>query len=63
MLMETFKYIFIILGYFEYELVAVVANEAPIHSAQELRGTRLCHPGHGLQQSHITEILANVSDS
>lgn len=49
------------IGFYEYEMVAVVANAAPIHSAQELRGSRLCHPGHGLQESHLTDVLANVS--
>lgn len=45
---------------FLYELVAVVANDAHINSVHDLRGSRFCHPGHGLS-SHWTDILANVS--
>ena len=44
---------------FEYEVVAIVDNEAGINSAQDLRGSKFCHPGHGLQ-NHWTDILANV---
>lgn len=44
---------------FEYEIVAIVDNEADINSIYDLRGSKFCHPGHGLQ-SHWTEILANV---
>lgn len=46
---------------FEYEIVVVVSNDANINSASELRGSEFCHPGHGLQESHLTEVLANVS--
>lgn len=46
---------------FEYEIVAVVDNEANIHTASELRGARMCHPGYGLK-NHWTEVLANVSE-
>lgn len=45
---------------FEYEVVAIVANDAGINSVNDLRGSRFCHPGHGLS-SHWTDILANVS--
>lgn len=45
---------------FQYEVVAVVANDAHINSVHDLRGSRFCHPGHGLT-SHWTEILANVN--
>lgn len=45
---------------FEYEVVAVVDNEADIHTVHDLRGKRLCHPGYGLE-SHWTEVLLNVS--
>lgn len=45
---------------FEYELVAIVDNEADIHTARDLPGAKLCHPGYGLE-NHWTEILANVS--
>lgn len=44
---------------FQYEVVAVVANDAHINSVHDLRGSRFCHPGHGLS-SHWTDILANV---
>lgn len=49
-----------ILDPFDYELVAVVANDARIHSVNDLQGTRLCHSGHGLT-SRYSNILANVS--
>lgn len=41
-------------------MVAVVANDAHINSVHDLRGSRFCHPGHGLSR-HWTDILANVS--
>lgn len=44
---------------FEYELVAVVANDAHINSVNDLRGSRLCHPGYGLNTG--TNILSNVN--
>lgn len=44
---------------FQYEVVAVVANDANINTIHDLRGARFCHPGHGLSR-HWTEILANV---
>lgn len=44
----------------EYEVVAVVANDAGINTANDLRGSRFCHPGHGLT-SHWNVVLANVS--
>lgn len=46
---------------FEYELVAVVSNDAGINSVNDLRGSKFCHPGHGLE-SQWSEILGNVSD-
>lgn len=45
---------------FQYEVVAVVANDASINSIHDLRGSRFCHPGHGLSR-HWTDILANVN--
>lgn len=45
---------------FEYEIVAVVANDAGINSVNDLRDSRFCHPGRGLK-SHWSEILGNVS--
>ncbi|KAG4072720.1 hypothetical protein HA402_001832 [Bradysia odoriphaga] len=47
---------------FEYEIVAIVDNEADINSVHDLRGSKFCHPGHGLQ-SHWTEVLANYFES
>uniref|UniRef100_A0A1B0BXC0 Transferrin n=1 Tax=Glossina palpalis gambiensis TaxID=67801 RepID=A0A1B0BXC0_9MUSC len=47
---------------FEYEIVAVVDNEADIHTVHDLRGAKLCHPGYGLE-NHWTEILANYFES
>lgn len=46
---------------FQYEIVAVVANDAHINSVHDLRGSRLCHPGHGLSR-HWTDVMANVSN-
>lgn len=46
-------------SHFEYEIVAVVDNQANIHTVHDLRGARLCHPGYGLG-NHWTEVLANV---
>jgi len=45
---------------FEYDIVAVVDNNADIHTVHDLRGAKLCHPGYGLD-NHWTEVLANVS--
>lgn len=45
---------------FEYEIVAVVDNEADIHSAHDLKGSKLCHPGNGLE-GHWSDVLGNVS--
>lgn len=56
---KTLTNLFICLAPFQYEIVAIVDNEANINNVQELRGSKLCHPGHGLQ-SHWTEVLANV---
>ena len=46
--------------HFEYEIVVVVDNEAEINTARELRGSKFCHPGHGLK-NHWTAVLADVS--
>lgn len=35
-------------------------NEAHINTARELKGSKFCHPGHGIQ-NHWTEVLADVS--
>lgn len=45
---------------FEYEVVAVVDNEANINSAHDLKGSKLCHPGNGLE-GHWSDVLGNVS--
>ncbi|XP_023302342.2 transferrin [Lucilia cuprina] len=47
---------------FEYEVVAVVDNEADIHTVHDLRGAKLCHPGYGLK-NHWTDVLANYFES
>lgn len=49
-------------AHFEYEVVAVVDNEADIHTVHDLRGAKLCHPGYGLL-NHWTEVLANYFES
>uniref|UniRef100_A0A1B0C8B3 Transferrin-like domain-containing protein n=1 Tax=Lutzomyia longipalpis TaxID=7200 RepID=A0A1B0C8B3_LUTLO len=48
--------------HFEYEIVAVVDNEAGINTPHDLRGSKFCHPGHGLH-NHWTEVLANYFES
>uniref|UniRef100_A0A182T5K6 Transferrin-like domain-containing protein n=1 Tax=Anopheles maculatus TaxID=74869 RepID=A0A182T5K6_9DIPT len=48
--------------HFEYQIVVVVDNEAEINTAQELRGSKFCHPGHGLK-NHWTAVLADSSNS
>ncbi|XP_055715738.1 transferrin [Phlebotomus papatasi] len=47
---------------FEYEIVAVVDNEAGINTPHDLRGSKFCHPGHGLH-NHWTDVLANYFES
>uniref|UniRef100_A0A1I8NYX9 Transferrin n=1 Tax=Stomoxys calcitrans TaxID=35570 RepID=A0A1I8NYX9_STOCA len=47
---------------FEYEVVAVVDNEADIHTIHDLKGSKFCHPGYGLE-NHWTEVLANYFES
>ncbi|EDW00755.1 transferrin [Drosophila grimshawi] len=47
---------------FEYEIVAVVDNDAGINSVHDLHGARLCHPGYGLG-NHWTDVLANYFES
>ncbi|EDW48101.1 transferrin isoform X1 [Drosophila sechellia] len=49
-------------SHFEYEIVAVVDNNANIHTVHDLRGARLCHPGYGLG-NHWTEVLANYFEA
>ncbi|XP_031358132.1 transferrin-like, partial [Photinus pyralis] len=43
---------------FEYEVVAVVDDEARIQTRYDLRDKRLCHPGYGYE-ADWTQILAN----
>ena len=45
--------------HFDYQIVAVIDNEADIHTVNDLKGSRFCHPGYGLE-NHWTEVLANV---
>ncbi|XP_055300264.1 transferrin-like [Sitodiplosis mosellana] len=47
---------------FQFEVVAVVANDAHINTIHDLRGARFCHPGHGLNR-HWTEVMANYLES
>ncbi|XP_061513609.1 transferrin [Anopheles gambiae] len=48
--------------HFEYEIVVVVDNEAEINTARELRGSKFCHPGHGLK-NHWTAVLADYFET
>lgn len=48
---------------FEYDVVVVVDNEANIHSAADLKSSRLCHPGKGLEDNWndiIADYMENV---
>lgn len=48
---------------FEYDLVVIVDNEANIHTAADLRESRLCHPGKGLDTSWndiLSDYVENV---
>ncbi|XP_026471609.1 transferrin-like [Ctenocephalides felis] len=47
---------------FEYEVVAVVNNDARISTVQDLKGSRLCHPGHGYE-ADWNDILANYFEN
>lgn len=53
-------FLFYFIDPFEYEVVAIVDNEAGIYSTSDLRGSKFCHPGYGLSH-HWSEILANVN--
>lgn len=46
--------------HFEYEMVVVVDNEADIHTASDLRGSKFCHPGRGLE-NRWTDVIADVN--
>uniref|UniRef100_A0A8D8H5H6 Transferrin n=1 Tax=Culex pipiens TaxID=7175 RepID=A0A8D8H5H6_CULPI len=48
--------------FFEYQIVAVVDNEAHINTARELKGSKFCHPGHQIQ-NHWTEVLADYFET
>ncbi|XP_055530828.1 transferrin [Wyeomyia smithii] len=48
--------------FFEYQIVAVVDNEAHINTVRELKGSKFCHPGHGIQ-NHWTEVLADYFET
>uniref|UniRef100_A0A182RTE1 Transferrin n=1 Tax=Anopheles funestus TaxID=62324 RepID=A0A182RTE1_ANOFN len=48
--------------HFDYEIVVVVDNEAEINTARELRGSKFCHPGHGLK-NHWTGVLADYFET
>lgn len=45
---------------YEYEMVAIVDNEADINTAADVRGSKFCHPGRGMQ-NRWTEVIADVS--
>ncbi|XP_063702608.1 transferrin [Culicoides brevitarsis] len=50
---------------FEYDIVAVVDNEAKIHSVNDLRGAKYCH-GHGFglgMKSHWTKVISNYLEA
>lgn len=59
---QTIDFHFDCIDPFQYEIVAVVANDANINSVNDLRGSRLCHPGYGLSR-HWTDIMANYLES
>ncbi|XP_018328245.1 transferrin [Agrilus planipennis] len=47
---------------FEYEVVAVINNDAGISSKHDLKDKKLCHPGYGYETDWTT-ILANYLES
>jgi hypothetical protein len=47
---------------FEYEVVVVVDNEANINSAADLKKSRLCHPGKGLE-GNWNDIISDYLES
>lgn len=47
---------------FEYDVVVVVDNEANIHSAADLKDSRLCHPGKGLD-NNWNDIIADYMEN
>ncbi|XP_031623309.1 transferrin [Contarinia nasturtii] len=47
---------------FQFEVVAVVANDANINTVHDLRGSRFCHPGQDMEQ-YWTDVLANYLES
>ncbi|XP_023309775.1 transferrin [Anoplophora glabripennis] len=47
---------------YEYEVVAVVNNNAGIKSKHDLKGKRFCHPGYGYE-TDWTRILANYFEA
>ena len=49
----------IVIDPFEYEIVTIVENS--IKTLEDLRGSRLCHPGYGYE-ADWTDTLANVWD-
>jgi hypothetical protein len=48
--------------HFEYEMVVVVDNESDIHTPSDLRGSKFCHPGKGLQ-NRWTDVIADVRNN
>ncbi|KAG5680182.1 hypothetical protein PVAND_009707 [Polypedilum vanderplanki] len=47
---------------FEYEVVVVVDNEANINSAADLKKSRLCHPGKGLE-GNWNDVISDYLES
>lgn len=47
---------------FEYDVVVVVDNGANIHSAADLKSSRLCHPGKGLE-NNWNDIIADYMEN
>lgn len=45
---------------YEYEVVAVIRDNADIKNRDDLRSKRLCHPGYGYESNEWTRTLANV---
>ncbi|CAG9765049.1 unnamed protein product [Ceutorhynchus assimilis] len=47
---------------YEYQVVAVILNDAHIRSKHDLRGKRFCHPGYGYE-ADWTRILSNYFEA
>lgn len=47
----------------EYDVMVLVANDANIHSAADLKNSRLCHPGKGLTDSSWNDIIGDYMEN